>query len=92
MFVFRTFLGSISDYVMHHAQSTVIIVRLSEHLEQHDPLKSSGLPRTVVLAVDGSPEVSKRCFKTGLPSLVPEEDLRVLNEWNLVTSGCCTRV
>lgn len=31
----RTFLGSISDYIIHHAHVPVLVVRHKDHLEQH---------------------------------------------------------
>lgn len=68
----RTFLGSISDYVLHHAEVPVITVR-SPGENQHDPLSKAGLNRTFVIAVDESKE-SVYAFTWALQNLCTEND------------------
>lgn len=51
----RVLLGSISDYVLHNSQSSVVIVRTSKAPTEQEPV-NSGICRTIVIAVDESVE------------------------------------
>lgn len=52
----RALLGSISDYVLHNSPASVVIVRTAKGPDVHDPLVNAGICRTIVIAVDESPE------------------------------------
>ncbi|XP_024526278.1 universal stress protein PHOS34 [Selaginella moellendorffii] len=74
----RTLLGSISDFVLHNASCTVVIVRQPpEALKEHDPLSSAGLPRKIVIAVDDSKE-AVQAFSWALENFCRPSDKVVL--------------
>lgn len=86
----RTFLGSISDYVLHHSTVPVIIVRSPSDSSQHDPLAKAGLNRTFVIAVDESNE-SAFAFTWALQNLCTENDKAIiLHVQNAVASDPTT--
>eukprot|EP01018_Ginkgo_biloba_P013666 Gb_22308 [translate_table: standard] len=69
----RSFLGSISDYVLHNASRTVAIIRQPESHQAHDALASSGLSRKIVIAIDQSKQAFN-AFKWALHNFCNESD------------------
>eukprot|EP00271_Cylindrocystis_brebissonii_P016158 TRINITY_DN393_c0_g1_i1.p1 TRINITY_DN393_c0_g1~~TRINITY_DN393_c0_g1_i1.p1 ORF type:complete len:342 (-),score=64.24 TRINITY_DN393_c0_g1_i1:573-1598(-) len=69
----RTFLGSISDHVIHHASAPVILVRSDKAPGAHDPIGHNGLQRTIVIAVDECKE-SVFAFTWALSNICAEAD------------------
>lgn len=74
----RTLYGSISDYVLHHTQVPVMIVRSPKEASQtRDPLGSTGGPRTIAISVDESKE-AQHAFKWAVDNFVRDDDRVVI--------------